>query len=707
MWLARHRQWWLLALYVLVWGVLAARLPAAVPLALWYLVETTWLAVVLARAHPRRMVVGTLLLRLVGTVLGIGIGWLVLDSWDQRAALAVLLLLLWEAAWGWWQRRRRAQGTADTVQVSGQLADAGWILRCALSVLAIGAFIVTLLGYGARQTVFDARTYAVLLSRSTLYEQALIPASELVRDMLRDQRGDVRRVASTLSDEDLRAGLEVVLPREWSAALVEQAMDKTLAWLDGDSTRKVPAISVPVGDLERHLQDAVSVLADTKMAELPPCSAQLPRNAFCRAPEVSPAAHVAIYKPQVIARVDETFALIPPELDLSTAVSMSPQTFREPLKMLEQARLLVQRIDRALSWVGVICLLSWVGLWCACAATAQRPGMWMAGVFSTAGLSAWIASWGYSVLPSERLFAVLLLRGQEGAAPVADLVTSLLGVLIRQVHVRVSLIELVVFVAGGLLALICWFVPTRQRHAPMMCLMRPLAVVLALGILVWGQALSLGERAYERAYQAHREGDVEAALSRYRRLDRLYPFAVADWIPRVWRGRSECDRYQRAVALYEQGDYEGAAGVFDALLVGTPAVAVRKAAEPVYTNALYAWADELAEAGETERALDRYRTVRDVLRDPEVQQRIATLHVDQGDALLAQGDYLAAVETYGRVFYDVTHPRWWATADTRRAEAYCAWASALVADGQAEEAAVVCQEMRAQYPEASCDGCRP
>ena len=707
MWLTLRRRWWLLAGYALLWGFLVARLPAVVPFALWYLVETTWLVATLARAHPRKVVVRTLLLRLAGTVLGLGIGWWVLDSWDQRAALAVLLLLLWEAVWEGGRRRKRSHGTADVVQASPQHTSAGWALRCALSVLAIGAFALTLLGHGVRQTLFDARTYAVLLSRSTLYEQALTPASELARDTLRSQRGDVRRVASMLSDKDLRTAVELLLPREWSAALVEQAMDKTLVWLDGDSTRKVPAISVPVGDLQRHLQDAVSVLADVKMAELPLCSAQLSRNAFCRVPDVSPAAHVAIYKPQVLAQVDETFALIPPDLDLSTAVSMSPGTFREPLKMLEQVRSSIQRVDRALSWVTVTCLLLWVGLWCASAATAPRPGMWMAGVLSAAGSSAWIVSWGHSILPSERLFAALLLRGQEGAAPAVDLVSSLLGVLIRQVHVRISLIELAVLVAGGLLALVCWLAPATAWRAPLLRLMGPLVVALAIGVLVWGQALSLGQRAYKRAVQAHHDGDVKAALSHYRTLDRLYPFAVADWTLRVWRGRSECERYQRAVALYEQGDYEGAVGVLEALLVGTPAVAVRKAAEPVYTDALYAWADELVQAGETERALDRYRTVRDVLRDREVQQRISALHVEQGDALLSAGDHLGAVETYGRIFYDITHPRLWATADARRAEAYCAWTSALTADGQTEKAEAVCAELRAQYPDTPCSACEP
>lgn len=582
---------------------------------------------------------------------------------------------------------------------------AGWILRCALSVLAIGTFALVLLGYSVRQTVFDARTYAVLLSHSTLYEQALTPVSEWARDMLRSQGGDARRAASMLSDEDLRTGVALVLPREWSAALVEQAMDKTLAWLDGESTRQVPALSVPVGDLQRHLQDAVSVLADAQMAELPLCSAQMARNAFCRMPDVSPVAHVAIYKPQVLARVDETFALVPPELDLSTAVSMSPRTFREPLEMLDQGRSFVQRVDRVLLWMAAICLLSWVGLWCASVVTAQRPGMWMAGVLAAAGLSAWIVSWGHSVLPSERLFAALLLRGQEGAALAEDLLASLLGVLIRQVHVRVSLIELAVLVAGGLLALGCWLVTTRQRRALWLRLLGPVVVIPALGVLVWGQALTLGERSYERAYQAHREGDVETALATYRRLDRLYPFAVADWIPRLWRGRSECERYQQAVALYEQGDYAGAAEAFEALLVGIPAVAVRKAAEPIYTDALYAWADELAQAGETERALDRYRTVLDVLRDREVQQRIAALHVEQGDALLSVRDYLGAVETYGRIYYDATHPRMWATADARRTEAYCAWASTLARGGQPEEAVSVCEELRRQYPGAICTAC--
>ena len=103
--------------------------------------------------------------------------------------------------------------------------------------------------------------------------------------------------------------------------------------------------------------------------------------------------------------------------------------------------------------------------------------------------------------------------------------------------------------------------------------------------------------------------------------------------------------------------------------------------------------------------MDRYRMVRDVLRDRDVQQRIAGLYVDWGDALRSEGDYLAALETYGRIYFDVTHPRLWATADARRVEALCQWQAALAASGRPEEAGQICEQLRRQYPEATCDGC--
>ena len=114
MWLTQRRLWRLLAVYALAWGFLVARLPVVVPFAFWFLVETTWLVVTLARTYPRKMGVRTLLLRLAGTALGLGIGWWVLDSWNQRTALAVLLFLLWEAATECVARARSARGHCIT-----------------------------------------------------------------------------------------------------------------------------------------------------------------------------------------------------------------------------------------------------------------------------------------------------------------------------------------------------------------------------------------------------------------------------------------------------------------------------------------------------------------------------------------------------------------------------------------------------------------
>ena len=90
-------------------------------------------------------------------------------------------------------------------------------------------------------------------------------------------------------------------------------------------------------------------------------------------------------------------------------------------------------------------------------------------------------------------------------------------------------------------------------------------------------------------------------------------------------------------------------------------------------------------------------------------EKTANLLLFWGDALLAEGDYRAAVATYGRIAYDVSSPRYWQTADDRRVDVYCKWQASLRAAGESARAAQICRAFLDAYPAAGaqCSDCAP
>jgi tetratricopeptide (TPR) repeat protein len=175
---------------------------------------------------------------------------------------------------------------------------------------------------------------------------------------------------------------------------------------------------------------------------------------------------------------------------------------------------------------------------------------------------------------------------------------------------------------------------------------------------------------------------------------------VRDAIRRGWDGLREVERFRDAEVAYRTGEAEAAALAYEALLVGGPAIALRDDAERHLREALYAWAEADLRGGEPERALDRYRWVRDAFRDPEAGQAIAELYLAWGDRLRDEGDHRAAIAAYGRIAGDVPAPRWWVVADERRVETYCAWQEALRASGDVQGATLACAELLTVYPDA-------
>jgi hypothetical protein len=699
--------------------------PSLIPalLVFWYTFETSLLVVLLFGPAQREVALVYVLPRAVGSAFCFVMAYLVLVPWDQVLCLAYVLLMILEALFQvvlrgsapvvLYQARATLDAARGQINViwaeDVRLADwcaflAAWCAGLLVLAIVLGGYV-----YGARQVLFNTRFYVSQFKDSPLYEELLRLSRQIALDAARGQGADVRRAVDWLSMGDASLASRLSLPREWTVAVVEQVLDVTLDWVQSDAGQRVPPISLPIGDVQRHVKDAASVLLDQHMAALPVCAPGMSERAWCRWEEMSVVAHIATYKPKDMAVVDRVFEMIPADLDLATVVSMSPHTFEGLLAALDEVRLWTGYADRALVGAGKGTLVLSIALFLLCALSPRIVLQWMGGTWLAAGLGTWGLAFGLT-----RLDGMALLERYAGRRiaelpePTVDVVSRGVDTLTHSVHGLLAPWALALAVLGfG--ALVIGLVLPRTRRARPDGVVRALVVCLAVGLLLWVQYPTLGRKLYERAFRAHREGNVDRALSTYRTVAHWYPFAVDDFVLQARRGLRECERYQAAALAYREGDPESAARQYEAFLVGNPAIALREPAETDLVAALYDWARDLEGQGMYERALDRYRYVRDEFRGRGADEKTANLLLFWGDGLLAEGDYRAAVATYGRMTYNVSSPRYWQTADDRRVDAYCKWQASLRAAGEPARAAQVCRAFLAAYPAAgaACSGCAP
>lgn len=688
---------------------------AAAAVVFWYVLESVPMLALLFGPRRGEALRAWVLPRAVGTAVGIALAYLWLVPWDQVVALAYLLLSLLEALYAL-LRRRRGRAALDRAwrievlcwrQAMGRLLRlrAGMRAACAASFVLL--FSVALLGHGARQVALDARFYASLIDSSGAYEIALRWAGDAMVDLLPRQDPDVRRAVAGATDQDLYAAAQQLLPRPWTLAVVEKALDATLSWLATEGDRRVPPVTLPFGDVQRHLEDALSLLIDRRAAALPPCPSDAARAEACRPQEMSVAAYVATYKPPALAAVEEALAMIPAELDLATAVTLAPGTFREPLALASEARSRVQDVHRALAWARVGCALSLALLTLLSFGPAHRALRWLGGTLFAAGIGAWLLGLAASLFGPRPLAAWLAPKlALDLPQPLVDLPRQALSAFSSAVYARTWPWALLVCALGLGIACLGIALPSaRRRDLTSRDSARILAAALAVGVLLWARYQVLGQRIYDQAALAHRRGQVAEATALYRRVDRLYALTAEDFARRARQGLRECQRFQEANALYSSSGAAWAAAAYEALIATGPVVALRDLTRQRLLESSFTRAVELEQAGEYERALDRYRFILGAYRDRSAQQAIADLHLARGRALQDGGDYRGAIATYQRIAYDVYHPGLWAAADDRAIDAYCAWSTSLRAAGRGAQAVEVCAELSARLDAPATDLC--
>ena len=500
-------------------------------IAFWYALES-WLLIALCfGVHRRDAILTYVLPRVAGTAISFGLAYLVFSRWDLLIALAYIVLLILEGLY-----RLALRGMAPTVYGRGREARDVARRRVAVGVplgngvrVVLGAlcalgfvlvFPVTFYVYGARQVAFDVRFHQDQVEELGLYEALLHLGSDFALDAAMKWDPQVRRGVALLSDEDVDLTSRTVLPREWTLAVIEGGLEGTLAWLQADDARRVPPVSLPVHDLVRHLKDAASVAVDREVAELPVCASDKQAGAFCRPGELSVAAFVATQKPEGMAIVDDLFALIPAELDLSTLVTLAPREFRKPMAFLAEMRTQVHVLDRALGWAGAGVLVLLAVLIILCAAT---PRSLLGGVGATllvGGIGGWTLSW---VLISLGPPVVAERYGPKLRADLppafADLALPWLDGFARAVHALVS--PGMLLVAGLGLALLLVGVLALRSQGRRMRVIDAIGVIVvsvAVVCLLWTTYLHVGRKLYDRASVAHREGSVQEAISLYEQV---------------------------------------------------------------------------------------------------------------------------------------------------------------------------------------------
>jgi hypothetical protein len=707
-------------------GITATEIAAALVLAGYVLESVHWL--VAAIHPPHREVVWIFVLpRLICSTLGLGAAYLLNRPWSEGILIAFVTMLLLETmtriglrriARAAAQRAEAAIAAHDGKQLTNRrpVRTLGTVI---VALLLVPIFSFTLWTYVMRETVFDARIWTRNLNDSGFYTTLIRAASDTALDAAYQQRGTARQVAELLTEDDIRLAEQWSFPEPWTTTWLQESLATTLAWLQTPGEQRVPPISIPVSDIERHAKDAASLLLDRHLAALPTCTSEMTSSAFCRPADMSVDAHTATFKLQNMAIADEILDQIPAELDLSTAVALFDRPFSRPLSYLAQARGLVQELDRGLALAGVLCLALLALLWLLCSITRKSRLRWLGVTLLATALLTWAASYAaYSLLPSRAFSPSGTDLPEKFSVPLQNLAYATLA----DVHNRVCIGALV---SAGLGLLFLWaplLAPHKEiwtRPATAVQTVRTGVVLLAILGVLWTVYSRAGARLYAQASQLYRDQDVAAANTRYRQLLRLYPFRISgtgpagDFVDRARRDLHQSQLYLDAQTAHGATEWQTAVLYYEAFLLTQPALKLRDHAQAHLAEALIRWARALEADGKHERALDRYRFVRDegLGRSRQLDGEPIRIHRMIGDLYLAWGDERlsqdpeAALATYRRALDDTEDPGVWQLAEGRMVDAYCAWNAQRLQAGQTERAAGICIELGIAFPALAPDPC--
>lgn len=707
------------------WIVATGAIAAGIVLA-WYVIESIHWLIAALRPPNHEVVLVYLVPRLVCSALCFAAAYLLGLPWPQIVTLSFVATVLLETLIRLGTRilarplveRAQMYLAPQSAERSTGTGTGRVLLTALTALLFVLCFSLTSLVYVARETLFDARVGVRNLYDSGLYSALVRVAGDKAKEAARKQRGAAQQAAELLTEDDIRLAEQWALPEPWTTAWLQESLDATLAWMQTTSDQRVPPISIPVSDIERHVKDAASLLLDQHLTTLPACTPGMSPDAYCRPPGMSVDAYKATYKLQNMAAADEILDLVPAELDLSTAVALFGQPFKRPLQELERARAAVQLLDRGLPLAGLLCLALFFLLWLLCSTTRKHRLRWIGTALLLAALVTWVISYAAPSFLPQRIMPEQSARLPiHLSVPLQDFIRATLDT----VHTR---IQIGAVVLAGLGLLVIWaplLAPHKETWARRITIRQSLGAgirLLAATSLLWIVYARAGARLYAQASQAHRTKEIAQANALYRQIDRFYPFRVSSnagaFVERARSDQYECQLYLEAERAYQAAEWQTAVLHYEAFWLTQPTLNLRDRAQPHLVEALIRWARALEADGQRERALDRYRFVRDegigrgrqIDGQPiRVHRIMGTLYLDWGDELLEQSDPEAALATYRRALADTDDPGVWELAEERMIDAYCAWNAQVRQAGQENRAAGICIELGNEFPALNPDPC--
>lgn len=217
----------------------------------------------------------------------------------------------------------------------------------------------------------------------------------------------------------------------------------------------------------------------------------------------------------------------------------------------------------------------------------------------------------------------------------------------------------------------------RRRRLGTAVIATALGVVLVAGASAGAMAYhNAGLDAFDEGTRAQQAGDCDTATDRFDSVQGPYAFGLGVDLEAAERGIEECRVFQEALTARDAGEFESAAGAFDAFIdrygAGLMGPIARERLVETYTE----WADQQASAGGFEAAIETFGLISAELQDTaaarEAHAREAEVYLDWG-AAVEKDDFEQAIEIYRTAserFADIDAG---ARAAEGAAQVYVAW----------------------------------
>lgn len=144
------------------------------------------------------------------------------------------------------------------------------ILSCFFAVLFVPIFIILLIVFGIKSSVFSANFYKTTLQKSDIYNQLLDRSGSLLSGMV---GGESSRLGlGPINTDDLQKILKDSISPVWLKTQIENIPDKFFAFANGKNSTL--DIIIPLTDIKKTLPENLSKVIKAKIETLPTCTSE-------------------------------------------------------------------------------------------------------------------------------------------------------------------------------------------------------------------------------------------------------------------------------------------------------------------------------------------------------------------------------------------------------------------------------------------------